>query len=72
MRALIPEYVLPRDILDAEIEGLSKLGIKIKTQSKVESVDKLFEKGFDAVLLATGVTAEITDTFGAEAGGKKE
>jgi len=47
---------------------LSKLDIKIKTQSKVESVDKLFEKGFDAVLLANGVTAEIT---GAEAGGKK-
>jgi NADPH-dependent glutamate synthase beta subunit-like oxidoreductase len=68
MRELIPEYVLPRDILDAEIEGLSKLDIKIKTQSKVESVDKLFEKGFDAVLLANGVTAEIT---GVEAGGKK-
>jgi ferredoxin len=68
MRELIPDYVLPRDILDAEIEGLSKLDIKIKTQSKVESVDKLFEKGFDAVLLANGVTAEIT---GVEAGGKK-
>ena len=68
MRALILEYILPRDILDAEIEGLNKLGIKIKTQSKMESVDKLFEKGFDAVLLANGVTAEIT---GAEAGGKK-
>ncbi|MGB8706640.1 MAG: 2Fe-2S iron-sulfur cluster-binding protein [Dehalococcoidia bacterium] len=68
MRELIPEYVLPRDILDAEIEGLSKLDIKIETQSKVESVDKLFEKGFDAVLLANGVTAEIT---GVEAGRKK-
>ena len=71
MRALIPEYILPRDILDAEIEGLNKLGIKIKTQSKMESVDKLFEKGFDAVLLANGVTAEINDAFGAEAGEKK-
>ena len=71
MRTLIPEYVLPRYILDAEIEGLSKLGIKIKTQSEVESVDKLFEKGFDAVLLTLGVTAEINDALGAEAGGKK-
>jgi formate dehydrogenase (NADP+) beta subunit len=62
--ALIPDYVLPRDVLDAEIEGLSKLGVKIKTQSKVESVDKLFEKGFDAVLLATGVTAETTEVDG--------
>jgi NADPH-dependent glutamate synthase beta subunit-like oxidoreductase len=62
----IPEYILPSDILDAEIEGLLKLGIKIKTQSKVESLDKLFENGFDAVFLANGVTTEITDTFGAE------
>jgi ferredoxin len=68
MRELIPEYVLSRDILDAEIEGLLKLGIKIKAQSKVESVDKLFVKGFDAVLLANGVSAEIT---GVKAGGKK-
>jgi NADPH-dependent glutamate synthase beta subunit-like oxidoreductase len=68
MRELIPEYVLPCNVLDAEIEGLSKLDIKIETQSKVESVDKLFEKGFDAVLLANGVTAEIT---GVEAGRKK-
>ncbi|OGN92051.1 MAG: hypothetical protein A2Z70_03095 [Chloroflexi bacterium RBG_13_48_17] len=69
MRELIPEYILPRDILDAEIEGLSKLGVKIKTQSKVVSVDKLFEKGFDAVLLATGITAEL-DKFNGETGRK--
>jgi ferredoxin len=70
MRELMPEYVLPRYVLDAEIEGLSKLGIKIRTQSKVKSLDKLFEKDFDALLLTTGVTAEIADAFGAEAGGK--
>ena len=69
MRAQIPDYILPRDILDAEIEGLSKLGVKIKTESKVVSVDKLFEKGFDAVLLATGVTAEL-DKFSGEIGKK--
>jgi formate dehydrogenase beta subunit len=71
MRELIPEYILPRDVLDAEIEGLSKLGIKIRTQSQVTSLDKLFEKDFDALLLTTGVTAEIDDAFGAEASGKK-
>jgi formate dehydrogenase beta subunit len=57
MRSL-PDYVLSSDVFDAEIEGLAKMGIKIKTQSKVESVDKLFEKGFDAVLLATGANSE--------------
>jgi len=67
MRELIPDYVLPRNILDAEIEGLIKLGIEIKAQSKVESIDKLFEKGFDAVLLSTPIKSETTDVFDTEA-----
>ena len=66
MRSL-PDYILPSDALDAEIDGLAKMGIKIKTQSKVESFDKLSEKGFDAVLLATGVKSE-TDVEKAKKG----
>jgi len=57
MRTL-PDYILPSNILDAEIDGMAKMGINIKTQSKVESVDKLFEKDFEAVLLATGANLE--------------
>jgi pyruvate/2-oxoglutarate dehydrogenase complex dihydrolipoamide dehydrogenase (E3) component len=64
MRALIPEYILPRNVLDAEIKALSKLGVEIRTQSKVESVDKLLKKGYDAVLLAIGGTSEITEHLG--------
>ena len=60
MRTL-PDYVLHRDVLDAEIEGLAKMGVKIKTKLKVESIDKLLEKGFDAVLLAAEVTPEIIE-----------
>jgi formate dehydrogenase beta subunit len=65
MRELVPEYVLPSDILDAEIEGLSQLGIKMKTRSKVDSLDKLFKKDFDAVFLATGAGAETTAALSA-------
>lgn len=54
MRAVIPEYSLPRDVLDAEIEGLNKLDIEMRTRSEVESPDKLFKEGYDAVLLAIG------------------
>jgi formate dehydrogenase beta subunit len=68
MRQSIPEYVLPREVLDAEIDGLTRLGIKIKTQSKVDSLSKLLEKGFDAVLLATGAAAEATAALSTGAG----
>ena len=54
MRTFIPEYDLPRYILDAEIAALSKLNIEIRTQSPIESVDKLFKEGYDAVFLAIG------------------
>ena len=64
MRASIPDYILPRKVLDTEIQSLKELGIKIKTKSKVESLDNLFEEGFDAVFLAIGVTAKITEQFG--------
>ncbi len=64
MRAVIPEYILPLNILDAEIEALSKLGVKIETQSKVESVDTLLNKGYDAVFLAIGGTSEIPEQLG--------
>ncbi|MGB2600407.1 MAG: 2Fe-2S iron-sulfur cluster-binding protein, partial [Candidatus Omnitrophota bacterium] len=54
MRTCIPKYRLPRDIVDNEIRDIEKTGVKIKTNEKVESVDKLFDQGFDAVFLATG------------------
>lgn len=66
IRALIPEYILPRNILDAEIETITKLGVKIKTHSKIESVDKLLKEGYDAVLLAIGGTQAIPEQLGVE------
>ncbi len=64
MRTVIPEYILPHRILDAEIESLTKLGIKIKPNSRIESVDTLLKEGYDAVLLAIGYTAEMPEQLG--------
>jgi len=54
LRTAIPEYDLPRKVLDDEMEMLKRLGVDIKTQAKVESVDKLFKDGFNAVFVAVG------------------
>jgi len=54
MRYGIPEYRLPRDILDSEIRDIEKRGVEIKTNTRVESIDKLFEQGYDAVLVTVG------------------
>lgn len=51
----VPEYRLPKEILDAEVERIVKMGVKIRLNYKVDDV--LTEKqagNFDAVYLSIG------------------
>ncbi|MBQ8636504.1 MAG: NADPH-dependent glutamate synthase [Clostridia bacterium] len=54
----IPEFRLPKDIVQREIDGLKKLGVKIETNviiGKTIMIDELArEMGFDAVFIGTG------------------
>jgi formate dehydrogenase (NADP+) beta subunit len=51
----IPEYRLPRAILDAEIKRIEKMGVEIKYQHKVNDLIAEREQGnFDAVFVAVG------------------
>ena len=54
MRYGIPEYRLPRNILDNEISAVRELGVEIKTDSPVKSVDELFDQGYKAIFIAAG------------------
>ncbi|WP_277668283.1 NADPH-dependent glutamate synthase [Caproiciproducens galactitolivorans] len=53
----IPQFRLPKEIVQKEIDALKEKGVKIKTDmvmGKVLSVDELFEMGFEAVFIGTG------------------
>ncbi len=53
----IPEFRLPKAIVQREVDYVQKLGVKIKTNTIVgqtASVDELFAEGFDAVFVGTG------------------
>ncbi len=50
----IPEYRLPRNVLDGEINEITSVGVEIKTNSPVKEIDGLFKQGFDAVFLGLG------------------
>jgi len=53
----IPEFRLPKEIVRAEIESLSKLGVDFQKNSIIgltDTVDELFANGYDAVFIAVG------------------
>ncbi|MBR5809066.1 MAG: FAD-dependent oxidoreductase, partial [Clostridia bacterium] len=53
----IPEFRLPKAIVQREIDELIKLGVKFETNmviGKVLSIDELFEDGFEAVFIGSG------------------
>lgn len=53
----IPEFRLPKSIVEKEIDGIRQLGVEIKTNmvvGKVHTVDELLAQGFAAVFIATG------------------
>lgn len=55
MRYGIPEYRLPRDVLDAEIDRLRNLGVVFKQNTPVKDLlATQKEGGFDAVFVAIG------------------
>jgi glutamate synthase (NADPH/NADH) small chain len=53
----IPEFRLPKAIVEAEVDYLQRLGVEIKYDyviGKILTVDELFEMGYDAVFLGVG------------------
>jgi glutamate synthase (NADPH/NADH) small chain len=53
----IPEFRLPKAIVEAEVDYLKRLGVEIKYNyviGKILTVDELFEMGYDAVFLGVG------------------
>lgn len=53
----IPEFRLPKDIVQKEVDNLTKLGVKVETNmviGRVLSVDEIMEMGFKAVFIGSG------------------
>ena len=58
----IPEFRLPKTIVQGEVDYVKSLGVDIKLNhviGKIATVDELLEDGFDAVFLAPGAGAPM-------------
>ncbi|GAH81703.1 unnamed protein product, partial [marine sediment metagenome] len=53
----IPDYRLPKEILEKEVEGIKRLGVEIKTNAPIGeeiTIDDLFKQGYKAAFIAVG------------------
>jgi NADH-quinone oxidoreductase subunit F len=57
LRALVPDFRLPKEVLELDIEHIREAGVTIETKAALGrdfSLDDLFQRGFKAVLIAVG------------------
>jgi glutamate synthase (NADPH/NADH) small chain len=73
LRYGIPEFRVPQEILDREVQEIKALGVEIETNvyfGRTMMMDELITKGFSAVLLTTGAgTPKFMEIKGANLGG---
>jgi glutamate synthase (NADPH/NADH) small chain len=53
----IPEFRLPKDIVQAEVDFVEKLGVEIRTDAivgRLFTIPELFQNGYDAVFIGIG------------------
>ncbi len=53
----IPSFRLPREVVQAEVDEVRRLGVEIQTDwviGKTATIDELLEEGYEAVFVATG------------------
>lgn len=58
----IPEFRLPKDVVQAEVNYVKSLGVEVKLDhviGKIATVDEFLENGYDAVFLAPGAGAPM-------------
>jgi len=54
LRVGIPHYRLPREVLDTEVQRLTQMGVEIRTNTRVVSLDLLFDMGYRAIFVTIG------------------
>ncbi|MFC1991786.1 NADH-quinone oxidoreductase subunit NuoF [Chloroflexota bacterium] len=54
MRVGIPSYRLPVEVLESEIKEIENVGVEIKTNSRLESLDELFNQDYNAIFVSVG------------------
>lgn len=56
VRNVIPEFRIPNDSIQNDIDFILSLGIEVKLNTRVDNIKALMEEGYDAVVIAIGAS----------------
>ena len=59
LRYGIPEFRLPREVVDNEISYIEELGVDIKTNTPVDDFEDIFNQGYKAIFLGIGCQTSL-------------
>jgi NADH-quinone oxidoreductase subunit F len=59
LRMAIPDYRLPKEALEADINEIINVGVSIKTGTEIHRVEGLLERGYNAVFVAIGAQNDL-------------
>jgi len=54
LKLTLPEYRLPKHVVDRDIKNITSLGVKIHCNHRVTNLKELKEQGFDALFVSVG------------------
>ena len=54
LRVGIPQYRLPREVVHTEVQRLNQMGVEIRTNTRVVSLELLFNLGYKAIFITIG------------------
>lgn len=54
LRLGVPEFRLPTEIIDREVQDIIDLGVDLQLNHQVNNLDDLFDAGYESVLIAVG------------------
>ncbi|HUW96647.1 MAG TPA: FAD-dependent oxidoreductase, partial [Anaerolineae bacterium] len=54
LRVGVPEYRLPADLIQREVDDILDLGVELRLNTRIEDLQQLADEGYDAIFLAVG------------------
>lgn len=64
LKLTLPEYRLPKSVVDRDVKNITALGVEYEVNKKIEDLSKLKEEGFDSIFISVGT--HDTSSLGVE------